>query len=136
MIVDLAGCSEEDAKRVFQEVGDVVEAVDILMPKSKSAADKYIKKLKPKSEVTEEQKWCRQVREVLKTLDDKKFTSANQPAPEARSEHCILPEEMVQQNSCFQECQLPALQSEAQIQETACQLPSGCSSGLLSNVQK
>lgn len=130
MIVDLAGCSEEDAKRVYDEVGDVSEAVDILMPKSVTKASEYINKLKPKVEISEEQKWCRYVRGVLKEMDDKKSTSANQPVPEERSENCILREETVQQNNCFQECQLPSLQSEAQIQETVCQSQSECSSDL------
>ena len=136
MIVEMAGCSEEDAKRVYDDVGDVAEAVDILMPKKKSAADKYIEKLKPKPEVSDEQMWCRTVREILKEMDDKKSTSANQPELVERSERCILREETVQQSNCFQECQLPFLQLEAQTQETACQSQSECSSDSLSNVQR
>ena len=136
MIVEMAGCSEEDAKRVYNQVGDVTEAIDILMPKTKTTADKYIEKLKPKPIVSEEQKWCRQVREVLREMDDKKSTSANQPELVERSEHCILREETAQQSNCFQECQLPVLQSEAQIQETACQSQSECSSDLPLSGQK
>jgi hypothetical protein len=135
MIVDLAGCSEEDAKRVYDEVGDVSEAVDILMPKSVHKADTYINKLKPKTEITEEQQWCRYVRGVLKTMDEKKATSAGQPEREERSEHCTLREETAQQNSCFQECQLPSHQSEVEKQETVCQSQSGCFSDSQSNVQ-
>lgn len=136
MIIELAGCSEEDAKRVYDEVGDVSEAVDLLMPKTVTKADDYINKLKPKIEVTEEQKWCRTIREFLKGMDDKRSTSVNQPEPLERSEHCILPEETAQQSSCFQECQLPSLQSEVQIQETACPSQSECSSDLQSSAQK
>jgi len=135
MIVDLAGCSVEDAERVYKQVESVSEAVDMLMTKSVSKSNKYIEKLKPKPEVTEEQKWCRTVRGVLKTMDEKRSTAANQREPEERSEHCILPEEMVQQNNCFQECQLPSHQSEVQKQETACQSPSECSSDLQSKDQ-
>ena len=135
-IVDLAGCSVEDAERVYGEVGNVVEAIDILMPKGKSPADKYIEKLKPTPQVTEEQKWCRSVREVLKTMDDSRSTAASQPEPVEHSENCTPLEETARQNSCFQECQLPSLQSEAQKQETVCPSPSECSSDLQSNVQK
>lgn len=135
-IVDLAGCSEEDAKRVYDEVGDVSEAVDILMPKPVHSADKYINKLKPTLEITEEQKWCRTVREVLKIMDDRRSTSVSQREPEEHSEHCILREETVQQNNCFQECQLPSLQSEVQTQETACPSQSEYSSDLQSSDQK
>ena len=135
MIVDLAGCSVEDAERVYKEVQNIPEALNILMPKSVSKSNKYIEKLKPKTEVTEEQKWCRAVRDVLKTMDDKRPTAANQREPEERSEHCILREETAQQNSYFQECQLPSHQSEVQKQETVCQLPSECSSDSQSTAQ-
>jgi len=135
MIVDLAGCSEEDAKRVYDEVGDVSEAIDLLMPKSVHTADKYINKLKPKVEITEEQKWCRTVREVLKTMDDKRSTSVSQHELGERSEHCILREETAQQNSYSQECHLPVLESEVQIQETVCPSQSECSSDLPLNGQ-
>lgn len=136
MIVEMAGCSAEDAERVYNEVQSVSDAVDILMPKPLSKSNKYIEKLKPKPEVTEEQKWCKAVREVMKTMDEKRSTSANRPELAERSEHCSPLEETAQQNSCFQECQLPSLQSEAQIQETACQSQSECSSDLQSKVQK
>jgi hypothetical protein len=135
MIVDLAGCSEEDAKRVYDEVGDVSEAVDILMPKSVTKASEYINKLKPKVEITEEQQWCRYIRGVLKEMDEKKSTSASQPEREERSENCTLREETAQQNSYSQECHLPSLESEAQIQETACPSQSECSSDLQSSDQ-
>jgi hypothetical protein len=136
MIVDLAGCSPEDAKRVYDEVGDVSEAVNRLIPESVHSADKYINKIKPKPEITEEQQWCRYVRGVLKTMDDKRSTSASQHEPVERSEHCTLREETAQQSNCFQECQLPALQSEVQIQETAYPSQSECSSDLQSSDQK
>jgi len=136
MIVDLAGCSEEDAQRVYDEVGDVSEAVDRLIPKTIHSADKYINKIKPKPEISEEQQWCRYVRGVLKTMDDKRSTSASQPEREERSERCILHEETAQQNSYSQECHLPVLESEAQKQETACLSQSECSSDLQSNGQK
>ena len=135
MIVEMAGCSEEDAKRVYDEVGDVTEALDRLIPKTVYSADKYINKLKPNPEVSEEQKWCRTVREILKEMDQKKSTSSNQPELAERSERCILLEETVQQNNCFQECHLPVLESEVQTQETACQLRSECSSDSPSNGQ-
>ena len=135
MIVDLAGCSEEDAKRVYDEVGDVSEAIDRLMPKSVHTSEKYINKLKPKPEITEEQQWCRYVRGVLKTMDDKRSTSEGQRELGERSEHCTLREETAQQNSYSQECHLPVLESEAQIQETACPSQSECSSDLQSSGQ-
>ena len=136
MIVDLAACSEEDAKRVYDEVGDISEAVDILMEKPVSKANEYINKLKPKPEITEDQKWCQAVRELLKDMDDKRSTSLNQHGYEGQVERCTPHEEMAQQNNCSQECLLPSLESGAQTQETVCQSQSECSSGSPSNGQK
>ena len=136
MIVDLAGCSEEDAKRVYDEVGDVSEAVDRLMPKPVYKSESYLNRLKPKIELSEEQQWCRNVREVLKTMDDKRSTSASQPELGEHSERCIPHEETVQQSNCSQECLLPSLESVAQIQETVCQSQSEYSCGSPSSGQK
>lgn len=36
-----------------------------------------------------------------------------------------LPEEMVQQNNCYQECQIPVQELEVRIPETVCPSPSG-----------
>ena len=136
MIVDLAGCSEEDAKRVYDEVGDISEAVDILMEKPVNKANEYINKLKPKPEITEDQKWCHTVREVLKEMDSKRSTSLNQHGYEGQVERCIPREETAQQNNCFQECLLPSLESRAQTQETVCPSQSEYSCDSPSNDQK
>ena len=51
-ICNLTGCTLEDATQVYNETKDVIEAVDRLLAKPQSAADKYIqskKKIKLKS---------------------------------------------------------------------------------------
>jgi len=132
-IIELTGCSEDEAMQVYAETNDVEDAVDKILPPVKNAARKYYEAIKPVRVYTEEEKQIKTLRDTLKKMDDERLTGLNPRgfvAPSARSNH---PEETALQSSCDQECQLPVLQSEAEIQGTACQLPSECSSGLPSN---
>ena len=129
-IIELAGCSEDDAMRVYAETNDVEDAVDKLLPHGKNQARQYYKAIKPVRMYTHEEQEIRKLRDTLKKMDEKHLTLLNPRgfvAPDAPNN---LREEMVLQNNCDQECQLPVHQSEAQKPETACQLPSECSSGL------
>ena len=119
-IQTLTGCSEEDAKRVYEETKDLVESVDRLLEKRQSAVDKYIQSRKRKREVTEEEKVIAPYRAVLKEFDNRMPTSLSQHGHEGSVETLARPVEMVLQNNCSQECQLPSLQSEVQTQGTAC----------------
>ena len=135
-ICELAGCSRDDAEKVYSETNDVVEAVDRLLAKPQSSAEKYIQSKKPKKEVTEEEKIIAPYRKYLKELDEKmSSTSLSQHGHEGSVERLVRPAEMVLQNNCSQECQLPSLQSEVETQGTACQSQSGCSCGSQLNDQ-
>ena len=134
-IIELTGCSEDEAMRVYAETNDVEDAVDKILPPSKNASRKYYECIKPVRVYTQEEQEIKKLRDILKKMDDQRLTSLNPRGFVAPSAPNNLLEEMVQQNNCDQECQLPSLQSEAQIQETACQLPSECSSDSQSNVQ-
>lgn len=134
-ICNLAGCTREEAEKVYSETKDVVEAVDRLLAKPLSAAEKYIQTKKPKHVTTEEEKIIAPYRAFLKELDDKRSTSLSQHGYEGSVEMLARPAEMVLQNNCSQECQLPSLQSEAQKQETACPSQSECSCDSQLNAQ-
>ena len=129
-IIELTGCSEDEAMRVYAETNDVEDAVDKILPPAKNTSRKYYDAIKPVRTYTEEEKQIKQLRDTLKKMDDERLTSLNPRGFVAPSAPNTLREETAQQNNCDQECQLPVLQSEAQIPETACQLPSECSSGL------
>jgi len=121
-IMELAGCSEDDAQRVYAETNDVEDAVEKLLPPLKNAARKYYDAIKPIRNYTEEENQIRTFRDSLKKMDEeqaKRSISSNQPASAAQVEQSTPHEEMVPQSNCYQECQLPSLQSEAQIQGTA-----------------
>ena len=120
-ICNLANCSREDAERVYAETKDVVEAVDKLLAKVLSPAEKYVKSGRLQKELTEEQKQLRKLREIMEKIDDNvtKSTSSNQHGYEGSVETPSRHEETVLQNNCYQECHLPSLESEAQTQETA-----------------
>jgi hypothetical protein len=129
-IIELTGCSEDDAMRVYAETNNVEDAVDKLLPPAKNTVRKYYDAMKPVRVYTEEEQQIKKLRDTLKKMDDERLTSLNPRgfvAPSAPNTHR---EGMVLQRNCDQECQLPVLQSEAQTPGTACQLPSECSSGL------
>jgi len=129
-IIELTGCSEDDAMRVYAETNDVEDAVDKLLPPAKNQARQYYDAIRPVRIYTHEEEEIRKLRDVLKKMDEKHLTLLNPRGfvvPSAPNTHR---EETVLQNNCDQECQLPVHQSEAQTPGTACQLPSECSSGL------
>ena len=119
-IIELTGCSEDDAMRVYAETNDVEDAVDKLLPPAKNSARKYYEAIKPVRTYTQEEQEIKKLRDTLKKMDDERLTSLNPRGfvvPSARNTHR---EETVLQNNCDQECQLPVLQSEAETPETAC----------------
>ena len=115
-VCNLAGCTREEAERVY--TGDIVEAVDKLLVKVSSPAEKYIKK-RPR-QVTPEEEIMAPIRKIMKQFDESMSTAVGQRGHEGSVETLARPAEMVLQNNCSQECQLPSLQSEAQTQGTAC----------------
>ena len=120
-ICSLTGCTEDEAKRVFDETEDVIEAVDRLLEKKPSVAEKIINERKRVRQVTPEEELIGPIRKMLKTIDEKRPISLYQPEHVEQVEKQDHHEEMVQQNNCSQECQLPSLESEAQKQGTAYQ---------------
>ena len=119
-IIELTGCSEDDAMRVYAETNDVGDAVDKLLPPAKNQARKYYEAIKPVRTYTQEEQEIKKLRTALKKMDDERLTSLNPRgfvAPSAPNTHRA---ETVLQSNCDQECQLPVLQSEAQTPETAC----------------
>lgn len=132
-IVNLSGCTKEQAEKAYADLKDIVEAVDFLLENPVHPEDKYVHVVK--HDVTPEEKIIAPYRKILKELDEKMSTSLNQRGHEGSVEKLHHREEMVLQNNCSQECLLPALESEVQIQETVCPLPSEYSSGLPSSDQ-
>ena len=119
-IVELTGCSEDDAMRVYAETNNVEDAVDKLLPLTTNNAKKYYDAIKPVRIYTQEEQEIKKLRDALKKMDDERLTALNPRGfvvPSAPNTHR---EEMAQQNNCDQECQLPVLQSEAQTLGTAC----------------
>ena len=128
MICSLSGCTQEEAERAFTETEDVIEAVDRLLAKKPSAADKYLSGKKRPREVTPEEQVVSKFRNTLKHFDDLVSTSLYRPAHEGQGETRDPHEETAQQNSYFQECQLPSLRSEVETRETAYPSQFECSS--------
>lgn len=119
-IIELTGCSEDDAMRVYAETNNVEDAVDKLLPAAKNQARKYYEAIRPVRTYTQEEQEIKKLRDTLKKMDDERLTSLNPRGFVAPSAPNTLREGTALQNNCDQECQLPVLQSEAQIPETAC----------------
>lgn len=128
-IIELSGCTEDDAMRVYAETNNVEDAVDKLLPPSNNASRKYVQAFKPVRIYTEEETQIRILRAELKKMDEKRLNESNPHGFVGRAVPNNPREGMALQSSYGQECQLPVLQSEAQTPGTACQLPSECSSG-------
>jgi hypothetical protein len=134
-ICNLTGCSHEEAERVYNETKDMIEAVDRLLETKPSSAEKYIQSKKKPKQVTEEEKIIGPYRAYLKELDEKRSTSLGQHGHEGSVEMLDRHAEMVLQNNCSQECQLPSLQSAVETRETACPSQSEYSCDSQLNVQ-
>ena len=126
-ICELSGCSKEDALKAWEEFGDVVEAVDNLLP------GKVSKKTK---ELSEEQHFFKEMRETMKLMDEKTHTNLVSHEPCEQDEQQDHHEETALQNNYFQECQIPSLESKVEKQEIVCQSQSECSCDLQLNDQK
>jgi len=127
MICELSGCSKEDAMKSWEEFGDVVEAVDNLLPGKVSKKNK---------ELSEEQQFFKEIRETMKIMDEKTHINLVSREPCEQDEQQDHHEETVLQNNCFQECLIPSLESKVEKQEIVCPLQSECSCDLQLNDQK
>jgi len=134
-IIELAGCSEDDAMRAYAETNNVEDAVDKLLPPSKNSSRKYYESVKPVRVYTEEEKQIKILRDALKKMDDERLTSSDPRGFAGRAVPNTLPEGTAPQSSYGQECPQLVPLLEAQIPEIACLLPSEYSSDSPSNAQ-
>jgi hypothetical protein len=126
LIISLTGCSEEEARDVYQMKGDTVDAVEYIMnkynPVPKSVELSNPRKRK-REDITPEEEHVQHLRPTMEQMNreiENKITS-NQRAPSSGDATQIPHEETVLQNNCSQVCQLPSVEEEAQTQETESQ---------------
>lgn len=125
-ICELAGCSREVAEESYSKTKNVLESVDELLI---TPPKKYTLPVIEKAEKTAEQLEIERIRHVLEEAEreihekikHKTLTGSNPLGSSESDETTTHLEETALQSSCFQECQLPVLESEAQTQETVCQ---------------
>lgn len=123
LIISLTGCTQDEAQFAYNEKGDVVDAVeDILnriapLPKSVTLSNPRKRR---REDMTPEEEHVQNLRPTMERMNNEiesKITS-NQHAASSPAVTQTHHEEMAQQNSCSQECQLPSVESEVQTQET------------------
>ena len=130
-IMELAGCTEDDAMRAYADTNNVLDAVDRILPKRMSVAQSYINAKKPVKVLTDQQLEAVERRKNMEMLDKQheEVTLSRQRDSSGQDVSYIPHEETALQNNCDQECQLPVLQLEAQTREIVCLIPSEYSSG-------
>ena len=126
LIVSLTGCSEQEARDVYQLKGDTVDAVEYIMNKY-NPIPKSVELSNPRKrrrdDITPEEEHVQTLRPTMEQMNreiESKITS-NQRAPSSGAVTQILHEEKVLQSNCLQVCQLPSVPEEAQTQETESQ---------------
>lgn len=124
-ICELVGCSRQLAEESYAETKNVVESVDKLLT---TPPKKYTLPVVQKTEKSPEQIELERIRklmeqaelEIQEKIKHKTLTGSNPLGSSESDETTDHPEETAPQSSCFQECQLPVLESAAQRQETVC----------------
>jgi len=130
MICSLADCTEEVAREAYLKTNDVLLAVDFLLFQTELPTPRKRKR----EDITPAEEYLAEVRNTMKSFDEETEKRARQtisdlPVCMEEDETPDPHEEMVLQNSCFQECHLPVIEEEAQTQETGCLLHPECSCG-------
>ena len=128
MICSLAGCSEEVAREAYSKTKDVLLAVDSILFKDQELPKPSKRK---REDITPEEEHLNDVRHIMKNFDaetEKRSIQTISDLPECMEldETPDRHEERVLRNSCLQECHLPSIEEEAQIQETECPLHPEC----------
>ena len=119
-IMTLGDCSQEEAQELFNKGGNVIEALSL---KIKGSDDVVIKKRR----LNATQEFFTLLRTDMEKLEAGIHAGFKKDQPDSleQVEMQIHPEEMVQQNNCYQECQIPSLELMVEIPEIAYQSPSG-----------
>lgn len=118
LIMSLTGCMEDEAKNAyFSKNGDVLLAVDFIMfgdnppPSSKK---------RKREDINDHEKYLNSMRSKMEEMDSeiekRQSTTSNPLDCEEQVEKPDRLEEMAQQNNCFQVCQIPSTEGEAQKQ--------------------
>jgi hypothetical protein len=124
LIVTLTGCSEDEARSAYSLKGDTVDAIEHILNKTAPLTSSIgLPRKRQRDDMTHDEAEITKIRTTMESFDTEisnKLTS-NQHAASSEAVTLIPREEMVLQNSYFQECQIPSVQEEAQTQETECQ---------------
>jgi len=118
-IMSLGDCSQEEAQELFNKGGNVIEALSLKI----KGSDIIIKKRR----LNATQEFFTQLRTDMEKLEAGIHSGFKKDQSDSleQDEMQIHPEEMVQQNNCYQECQIPSLELKVEIPEIAYQSPSG-----------
>lgn len=117
LICSLTGCDEDDARRAYEKTQDTVNAVELILG---PLPNQKFNPRKRRRTMTEDEEYITNLRPTMEEIDrnaEKMVTEKGQRESSGSVEKISPHEEKVQQNSCVQECQIPSVESEAEIQE-------------------
>jgi hypothetical protein len=117
IVMKLAFCTEEEARKALSETVDIVSAVGsiLVFPETRGA---------PKSKtLTPEQEEFAKIRKDMENIDGciMKSNQSDSSSLELQRNPVLPPEEMSLRSDCIQSSHLATLEEEVQIPETACQ---------------
>jgi len=120
-IMTLGDCSQEEAQELFNKCGNVIEALSL---KIKGSDDVRVIK---KRRLNGTQEFFMNLRTDMEKLEAGIHAGFKKDQSDSleQVEMQIHPEEMVQQNNYYQECQIPSQELKVEKQEIAYQSPSG-----------
>lgn len=126
LIMNLASCDEETAKKAYSDKnGDVLLAIDSILFGDTPI---NLSKKRKREDINEHEEYLNSMRTKMEEIDvdiqnHRSTTTTNPLDCEESVEMQDHHEEMVQQNSCLQECQIPSMEEVGRTRETECPLP-------------
>lgn len=125
LVSSLTGCSENEAKVALEQCkNDNVAAIEHILNQKAPLPENfklYAPRKRRRTSFTRDEEYLDGLRNVMKNIDEDITKSIILRASSGSGVTQDHHEEMVQQNSCVQECQLPSVELEAEKQEIECQ---------------
>ena len=121
LIMSLTGCTKEVALEAYNEKNnDTLLAIDYILFGNTPPPPSRKRK---REDITSDEEYLNTMRKKMEDMDlqiEKRQSTTSNPLDCEESVETPSPhEEMALQNSCFQECQIPSIESMAQTRETA-----------------
>jgi hypothetical protein len=122
LIVSLTGCSEDEAREVYELREDTVDAIEYIINKYNplpTSVGLSNPRKRRRDDITPEEEHVQNLRPTMEqmTSNIENQITSNQPSASSTNEKRTPHEEMVLRNNCSQEYLLPSVPEEVETQE-------------------